>query len=81
MYAIAAVAVALLVLTHTSEAKIVYTKTNVVIQNGAYNLDLNHDGTTDFTIQQNQYKTKCLKLLEISASQGASTISCTIALV
>lgn len=35
-----------------SEAKIVYTPTQVTIgANGSYKLDLNHDGRTDFTIQ------------------------------
>jgi hypothetical protein len=51
VYAIAAVVISLLVLTRPSEARIVYTPTNVAI-NGPYKLDLNHDGITDFTIQR-----------------------------
>ena len=52
VYAIVAVAISLLVLTRPSEARIVYTPTNVAIKNSPYKLDLNHDGITDFTIQQ-----------------------------
>jgi hypothetical protein len=45
-------AVGLLAFAPASEAKIVYTSTKVVIGNNQeYNLDLNHDGVTDFTIQ------------------------------
>ena len=54
MFAGAAVVavVSVLALTQPSEAKIVYTHANVVINfNEFYNLDLNHDGVTDFTIQ------------------------------
>jgi hypothetical protein len=54
MYALAAGAagVSLLALAQPSEAKIVYTPAHVVIVpgDGSYNLDLNHDGTTDVTI-------------------------------
>lgn len=55
MYALAASAagVGLLALAQPAEAKIVYTKAHEVIgQNGVYNLDLNHDGTVDFLIQE-----------------------------
>ena len=53
MYALALVVavLSLIGLTQPSEAKIVYTKANVHIgRNGIYNLDLNNDGITDFTI-------------------------------
>jgi hypothetical protein len=65
MYALSAGAagVSLLALAHGAEAKIVYTKTHHVIgANGVYNLDLNHDGTVDFLIQQIGYcnSTSCL---------------------
>jgi hypothetical protein len=53
MYAIAssAAGIAALALAQPAEAKIVYTKTNYVIPwNYAYQLDLNHDGITDFLI-------------------------------
>jgi hypothetical protein len=51
MYALAASAagVTLLALAPTSEAEIIYTKAQHVISKGGhYNLDLNHDGRTDF---------------------------------
>lgn len=51
-----AAGVSLLALTQPSEAKIVYTKTHKIIgTNGLYPLDLNHDGTIDFLIQQQGY--------------------------
>ena len=59
VYALTASAagVSLLALTQPSEAKIVYTKIHQVIgQNGVYELDLNHDGTIDFLIEQSSYK-------------------------
>lgn len=54
-YALAASAagVSLLALAQPSQAEVVYTKTHAVIgENGVYNLDLNHDGTIDFLIQE-----------------------------
>jgi hypothetical protein len=54
MYALAASAagVGMLALAQPSEAKIVYTPANVHIGiNRRYNLDLNHDRTIDFTIE------------------------------
>jgi hypothetical protein len=53
MYALAASAagVSLLALTQPAEAKIIYTPAHRVIgPHDSYNIDLNHDGTTDFTI-------------------------------
>jgi hypothetical protein len=53
MYALAASAagVSMLVLTQPSEAKIVYTATHrVILPAKVYDLDLTHDGTTDFTL-------------------------------
>jgi hypothetical protein len=51
-----AAGVSVLALAPRSEAKIVYTKTHKVIgTNGLYPLDLNHDGTIDFLIQQRGY--------------------------
>ena len=53
-YALAASAagVGVLALTQSAEAKIIYTPTHRVINAGQhYNLDLNHDGKTDFSIQ------------------------------
>jgi hypothetical protein len=53
MYVLAASAagVGLLALAQSAEAKIVYTKTHVVIgTNHVYALDLNHDGVVDFKI-------------------------------
>jgi len=55
MYALAASAagVAVLALAQPAEAKIVYTRIHQVIgTKGHYDLDLNHDGTTDFVLLQ-----------------------------
>jgi hypothetical protein len=52
MYALAAGAagVSLLALAPLSEAEIIYTKAyHVIPKGGHYNLDLNHDGKTDFS--------------------------------
>jgi hypothetical protein len=54
MYALAAgvAGVSVFALTQPADAKIIYTKANVVIgSNEHYRLDLNHDGIKDFTIQ------------------------------
>jgi hypothetical protein len=48
--AIIAFALLLAALTPGAQAEIVYTPVNVVVQNNTYNLDLNNDGITDFTI-------------------------------
>lgn len=58
MYALAASAagVGMLALAQPSEAKIVYTPAHRVIgPNKSYNLDLNHDGNTDFTLKNTAY--------------------------
>ena len=55
MYALAAsvAGVGMVASAQPSEAKIVYTATHHVIeQNSRFNLDLNHDGKTDFLIRQ-----------------------------
>ena len=51
-YALAASAagVSVLALAHPVEARIIYTKAHILIHNGSYPLDLNHDGLTDFTL-------------------------------
>jgi hypothetical protein len=47
-----AAGVGLLALVQPSEAKIIYTRAHHVISGGdSYNLDLNHDGMTDLTLQ------------------------------
>jgi hypothetical protein len=54
-YALAATAagVSVLALAQPADAKVVFTPVHQVIgHNGVYNLDLNHDGTVDFMIQQ-----------------------------
>jgi hypothetical protein len=58
MYALAGTAagVGALALAQVAEAKIVYTPTHKVIGlNGSYNLDLNHDGISDFTILERAF--------------------------
>lgn len=60
MYALAASAagVGVLALAQSAEAKIVYTKTHVVIgTNHIYELDLNHDGIADFKIDNHSFFT------------------------
>jgi hypothetical protein len=52
MCAVVAVVAVVSVLTQPSEAKIVYTPANVVIENSTYNLDLNNDGIVDFSIPE-----------------------------
>jgi len=64
MYALAASAagVSLLALAQPTEAKIVYTAANVRIGiNQRYDLDLNHDGITDFTLEESRrsYRSVC----------------------
>ncbi len=58
MYALAAGAagVGVLALAQPAHAKVVYTPAHQLIgANGVYNLDLTHDGTVDFLIQQWNY--------------------------
>jgi hypothetical protein len=58
MYALAANAAGLgmLALAQPAEAKIVYTPANVILhRNSVFNLDLNHDGITDFVIRNNTH--------------------------
>ncbi len=58
LYATAASAtgVGLLALAQSADAKVVYTPTHVTIApNTTYDLDLNHDGITDFAIAQHSY--------------------------
>jgi len=60
MYALAASAagVGVLALAQSAEAKIIYTKTHVVIgTNHVYELDLNHDGIADFKISNHSFFT------------------------
>ena len=54
--AASAAGVGLLALAGPAQAEVVYTPVNQVIgYNGVYGLDLNHDGTVDFLIQQWNY--------------------------
>ena len=62
MYALAAsaVGVGMLALAQPVEAKVVYTAANLKIignPEGIYNLDLNHDGVTDFAIRDMTFNT------------------------
>jgi hypothetical protein len=59
-YALAATgAVGVLALVPPSEAKIVYTPIHKTIKlHQHYNLDLNHDGITDFTLELNSFHTR-----------------------
>lgn len=54
--AASAAGVGVVALVPSAEAKIVYTKTHKVIgYDGSYDLDLNHDGISDFIIQQRHF--------------------------
>jgi hypothetical protein len=58
MYAVAASAAGagFLSLAQPAQAKVVYTPTHQTVgANGVYNLDVNHDGTVDFLVQQWNY--------------------------
>jgi hypothetical protein len=87
MYALAPVvgAVILLALAQPSEAKIVYTPTNVVINPGnLHKLDLNHDGLTDFAIDEAvRGDFECKKgsgkmaFVTVTPSQGNATVVAT----
>jgi hypothetical protein len=47
-------------LTTIAQAEVVYTAVNVVIPaNGSYNIDLNQDGTTDFTLLSHLLQVYC----------------------
>jgi hypothetical protein len=61
MYALAATAagIGMLALARPAEAKVIYTKTHLVIAGAEhYYLDLNHDKVTDFTLA-NFWSTGC----------------------
>ena len=87
MYALAAGAagVSVLALAQPSEAEIKYTPTHVVIGKGGvsiYNLDLNHDGITDFTIHYDSGKGYCQHhpwrfdhLIPMPATKGNAVIA------
>jgi hypothetical protein len=52
--------VGLLVLAPPAAAEIVYTPTNITLPpNTSYNLDVNNDGVTDFTISTSQVSIRC----------------------
>jgi hypothetical protein len=74
MYVLAASAagVGLLALSPSAEAKIVYTKTHVVIgTNHVYALDLNHDGMVDFKIDNHSFFTDAI-VASLSAVPAAN---------
>jgi hypothetical protein len=79
-YALAASAagVGMLALAQSAEAKIVYTKTHLVIAGAEhYNLDLSHDKITDFTVG-NFFTTtcpdSCFQLLYLKPAAGNSEV-------
>jgi len=67
-----AAGVSLIALAHPAEAKIVYTPANVPIT-GIYNLDLNHDGITDFTINFRKYHTTSVRTSSLYCSAPNQT--------
>jgi hypothetical protein len=72
-----------LAMTQPSEARIVYTPTHVQVDS-PYNLDLNHDGITDFTLYQHRVYGWCGKprgiqdLLDETPAQGNGVVGSTI---
>ena len=79
-YALAASAagVGMLALAQPAEAKIVYTKTHLVIAGAErYNLDLNHDKITDFSVV-NFFTTtcpdSCVQVLYLKPAAGNSEV-------
>src|SRR5580692_1045954 len=76
-FALAATAggVGLLALAQPSEAKIIYTKTyHVIDTNGNYPLDLNHDGTVDFVIQDSSASRQNFLLAKTPYGNGVEGI-------
>jgi hypothetical protein len=80
MYTLAASAagVGMLALAQPAEAKVIYTKTHMVIPGAQqYYLDLNHDKITDFTIVNfwtTQCPDSCAQWLSLKPSAGNSEI-------
>jgi hypothetical protein len=72
LYAIAATAAGVgLLSAQSAEGKIVYTKAHHVIgHNGHYSLDLNHDGTVDFKIQEMQGGSTAFMYNRLLAREG-----------
>jgi hypothetical protein len=59
-FAIATIlAVGLLAFAWPAEAQIIYKSVNITISDGSYNLDLNNDGVTDFTISASDPTERC----------------------
>jgi hypothetical protein len=80
-YALAAGAtgVSLLALAQPSEAEVVYTPANQIIgRNGSYNIDLNHDGVTDFTVLERSgfIAVRTSQLLWVAPAPG-NHVNCT----
>src|SRR5579859_1603899 len=74
LYAIAATSagVGLLALVQSAEAKIVYTKTHHVVGlHHPYKLDLTHDGTADFLIQETQGGSVGFLVNQLGVKEGA----------
>jgi hypothetical protein len=74
-YAIAtsAASVGLLALAQPSEAEVVYTPANQTIDvNHRYSLDLNHDGTIDFTLFDHRYEPRAFSTRQILTVKAAA---------
>lgn len=68
--AASAAGVGLLTLAQSAEAKIVYTRTHHVIGlHHPYKLDLNHDGITDFLVQETQSGSMGFKVNKLAAKE------------
>jgi hypothetical protein len=73
MYALAAGAtgVSLVSIAHPAEARVVYTPAHVPIT-GVYNLDLNHDGITDFMMQVHRGNSTSFRTSALWCSYGTN---------
>jgi hypothetical protein len=71
-----AAGVSLLVLAQPAEARIVYTRAHHIIGHlGTYNLDLNHDGSTDVRIFETNHSTsEAGQITRLIAAPGASNL-------
>lgn len=71
--AASAAGVAMAALTQPAAARVVYTPTQKTIGNhGHYNLDLNHDGTTDFVLRNSSFNSGSIRGSWLSAQPGVS---------
>jgi hypothetical protein len=74
LYSLAASAtgLSLLALSTPAQAEVIFTPTNVTLTNGQLPIDLNHDGASDFTLNNKLEGTCCRRLEIIPSFRGSS---------